>query len=53
MQPSSSTPDFSGTWTIRILDSEPQGISPGISHAITERGLYLIRYRGVNLENKS
>ena len=46
MQPSSPTPDFSGTWTIRILDSEPQGISPGVSHAITERGLYLIRYRG-------
>ena len=46
MQPSTSTPDFSGTWTIRILDSEPQGVSPGVSHAITERGLYLIRYRG-------
>ena len=46
MQPSSPTPDFSGTWPIRILDSEPQGISPGVSHAITERGLYLIRYKG-------
>ena len=46
IQPSTSNPDNSGTWPIRILDSEPQGISPGISHAITERGLYLLRFRG-------
>ncbi len=46
MQPSPSNPDFSGDWPIRILDSEPQGVSPGVSHAITERGLYLIRYKG-------
>ena len=46
MQPTSTAPDFSGEWAIRILDSEPQGVSPGVSHAITERGLYLIRFRG-------
>ena len=46
MQPSPDVPDFSGAWTIRILDSNPQGVSPGVSHAITEKGLYLIRYRG-------
>jgi predicted nucleic acid-binding OB-fold protein len=46
MQPSAEVPDFSGAWTIRVLDSNPQGVSPGVSHAITEQGLYLIRYRG-------
>ena len=46
MQPSPTSPDFSGEWAIRILDTEPQGVSPGVSHAITEQGLYLIRYRG-------
>tara|TARA_B100000902_G_scaffold14283_1_gene17303 strand:- start:2679 stop:3206 length:528 start_codon:yes stop_codon:yes gene_type:complete len=46
MQPSQTNPDFSGSWPLRILDSEPPGSPPGVSHAITERGLYLIKYRG-------
>ena len=46
MQPTPGGPDLSGEWVIRIIDDSPQGVAPGVSHAITEKGLYLVRYRG-------
>ncbi|HII49126.1 MAG TPA: DUF655 domain-containing protein [Candidatus Thalassarchaeaceae archaeon] len=46
MQPTPGGPDLSGEWVIRIIDDSPQGVAPGVTHAITEKGLYLVRYRG-------
>ena len=46
MQSTPGGPDLSGEWVIRIIDESPQGVAPGVTHAITEKGLYLIRYRG-------
>ena len=46
MQSTPGGPDLSGEWVIRIIDESPQGVAPGVTHAITEKGSYLIRYRG-------
>ena len=46
MQSTPGSPDLSGEWVIRIIDGSPQGVAPGVTHAITEKGLYLIRHRG-------
>lgn len=46
MQSTPGGPDLSGELVIRIIDGSPQGVAPGVTHAITEKGLYLVRHRG-------